>query len=331
MGYVGPICGMTDGTINIGVFLDDTCTTYVPQWTYRYRNALAQGKIKSATTTTSSSGSDSSGSYTTTDLATLGTLDKYTTKQNHHHWKCHSGDGALCSSLLSYSADTVYCRQSSANNYNNNDDTDDDDDNDNDNGSNDSNEDDDHRRELEEENNNNNNYQISQEELENMETTCEAVFISFVYQGQGTLQDYLSTHNQLSHTKNYKKQHKFIVEVVVLIMVAFVLFTMSILCVQQRQRQRQRQRRRQNKLQDDDDNTQRQVFGQNSHHTRKDSASTSTPITTNEKDVNTIDENSNSNNNNNNNNNHSTDCGGSDHKTYQLVWSNATLHSINSC
>mmetsp|Transcript_29279 Transcript_29279/g.33658 ORF Transcript_29279/g.33658 Transcript_29279/m.33658 type:complete len:687 (+) Transcript_29279:199-2259(+) len=321
--YVGPICGMTDGTINIGVFIDDTCTTYVPQWTYRYRNALAQGKIKSATTTTSSdsdSESDteyiySSGSYDNTDLTTLGTLDKYTTKQNHHHWKCNSGDGVLCSSLLSYSADTMYCQSSDNDSNDNNeeeeeqdeeeednrrrkleedaneeeeDNEDGDDNDDGDDGDDDENEDDDESNSNDNNNDySNNNYQISQEELETMETTCEAVFLSYIYQGQGTLEDYLKKNKQLSNTKNYQKQNRFIVELVVLIMVAFVVFTMTILC------QKQRKRRRSNKLQEDDSKIRRRLFGRNSRRStsRKSSLSNSTTTNTND-DVATVGENS---------------------------------------
>merc|ERR1712161_65229 len=68
------------------------------------------GNVKATTIDSNSDTIYSSGSYNNTDLTTLGTIDKYTTKQNHHHWKCRSGDGLLCSSLLSYSADTMYCQ-----------------------------------------------------------------------------------------------------------------------------------------------------------------------------------------------------------------------------
>jgi hypothetical protein len=220
--YLGPICGMGDSSLNWGVFLDDTCTTYLPDWTYRYRNALAKGQVP----------------YDT-DAVTLLDLSYYTgptpsamfgTKM--YRWRCPRHEG-LCETLLSYSADTLYCEvpevemeeeeeQQQARN-----------------------------RKLEEGNDDNtddgggddddnyvaddyfeNGYQLSQDDLEDIETECEALVTSHL-SDEGTLQEYLKHFGQLKHTKDYKKQLQATIKFSVLAVVLFgivVSATMFVKC-----------------------------------------------------------------------------------------------------
>ncbi len=221
--YLGPICGIGDGALNWGIFLDNTCTTYVPQWTYRYRNALAKGVI----------------SYDS-DANTLLKLSKYTTPnedtgtfQKEHHWSCEKGNG-LCESLFAYSADTLYCQS----------------------GDQDA-EDEDRRRleeaeEAEEEGDDyasyaayatddyfTNGYQLSQDDMDDIEDECWAVVAS-LKDHEGTLEGYLKMNGQLKqHTKDYKKQTRSAVEFTVLALLLFVLVVSSVMymrCLKRRKR-----------------------------------------------------------------------------------------------
>ncbi len=240
--YLGPICGMGDGALNWGIFLDDTCTTYVPKWTYRYRKALAQGHI----------------SYDD-DESTLLKLSSYTTSKEEssgvfhkdHHWSCEKGNG-LCDTLMMYSADTLYCQA----------------------GNQEGDEEDEDRRRLEEEEEEEeqeeeeeeaeeeeeqvddyasylayatddyfaNGYQLSQDDMEDIEAECGAVITSFQNE-EGTLEEFLKKNGQLKqHTKDYKKQSRAIVEFTVLAVVLFVVVVSAVMFVRLRkQRKRVRQ------------------------------------------------------------------------------------------
>ena len=182
--YLGPICGMGDGVLNWGIFLDDTCTTYVPKWSYRYRNLKAKGHI----------------SYDS-NAKTLLSIGEYT-KSNGKHWSCKKGDG-FCDTILSHSADTMYCKVPGKE-Y-----------------------DEEERRQLA--NNDSvtddyfkNGYQISQDNLEDIESSCGAVITSYA-RSEGDLTGYLEHYGQLQFTKNYKKGERSIVEFTVLTILLFAV------------------------------------------------------------------------------------------------------------
>ena len=226
--YLGPICGMGDGALNWGIFLDDTCTTYVPKWTYRYRKALAQGQISyddDANTLLKLS------SYTASEVESSGAF------HNNHHWSCKKGNG-LCDTLMMYSADTLYCQAG------------------------DQEGEDEDRRRLEEEEEEEaeeeeeqvddyasylaystddyfaTGYQLSQDDMEDIEAECGAVISSFQNK-EGTLEGFLKKNGQLKqHTKNYKKQSRAIVEFTVLAVVLFLIVVSAVMFARLRKRRK---------------------------------------------------------------------------------------------
>ena len=185
--YLGPMCGMGDGELNWGIFLDDTCTTYVPKWTYRYRNLAAQGRVP----------------YDN-NAKTLTTLGKYT-KLNGKHWSCQNGDG-FCDAILSYSADTVNCEVPGKEN-------DEEDRRKLEQYASDDSVTDDYFA---------NGYQLSQDNLEDIESSCGNIITAYT-SGEGDLTGYLEHHGQLQYTKNYKKGERSIVEFTVLTILLFAV------------------------------------------------------------------------------------------------------------
>mmetsp|Transcript_19310 Transcript_19310/g.43662 ORF Transcript_19310/g.43662 Transcript_19310/m.43662 type:complete len:121 (-) Transcript_19310:82-444(-) len=88
---------MGDGAVNWGVFLDETCTTYVPKWTYRYREALAREQAPY--------GEEGA---TLLKISAYSSAERKNFFEGRHRWSCENGN-AFCSTLLSHSAGTLDC------------------------------------------------------------------------------------------------------------------------------------------------------------------------------------------------------------------------------
>lgn len=107
--YVGPICSMKNNNIirrktspsfDVGIFLDNTCTTYVPTLTYEYRKLLKKGKTTNGVATAVSTANKmSAGMLTCSD---------------------DDSSGAFCDEILQASANVATCVNNESQNENDN-------------------------------------------------------------------------------------------------------------------------------------------------------------------------------------------------------------------